>query len=94
MKFYTVHVCTDGIEKWLVIDQLPAMQEKYMNEVSRQRFTRPGVIVVCILTHVSITWNDAKGLLTQAFDNQSAWITVNLKKPLPDTVQVGQRASR
>lgn len=79
MKVYTAFVCTDGKEKWALIEERPPSLNRHWNEYARHRFTRSGEFTVtAIITDRSITVDCAKDLLTRAFSKPSAWICVNL----------------
>lgn len=94
MKVYTVYACTDGKDVWLVIERLPAMREKHVNEISRTKLIRQDTLVTIIVTDTRLAVKDVIAITNKCFDNQSTWETVDLSKPKPEPVNPPVRSGR
>lgn len=80
MRLFTCYAMTDGIKKWLAIDELPAMQGMFVNEVYRIKLTRQGLLVTTIVLDSRISRKEAIELTNYCFDNQQDWLTVQFEK--------------
>lgn len=84
MRIFTVYACANADEKWLVIDQLPAMSNKYAREVDRFKLTKPNTIITVIITDANIRYEDAVSLCNLAFSHPEKWETTILERPRAD----------